>query len=424
VRRQAEDALRRRTEELTALNLIATTIGQSIDLDNILPATLLKVLDIVGLTAGWIQLLDADGDKDTLVLAAHHGISGRSAQALARISVEEGLIGETMQPDHAIPMSRVTDDPHICMQVLRQEGAYAYADVPIQARDNVLGVLAVFGPRSRDLTQREAQLLTAIGHQIGMAVETVRLVEKASELEILRELDRLRSELIANVSHELRTPLGLIKVFCTTLLRQDVDIDQQTMREFLLDIEDETERLEQIVTNLLDMSRAESGRLVLDIQPTDLGQLVAQVVADMGIQLHDHHLIHDFSAEPLLAPVDRRQMEQVLRNLLSNAHKYSPDGSTITLRGRGDKRQILLQVHDQGIGIPQDKLEHIFERFYRVDNETTQKVGGVGLGLAVCRSIVNAHGGRIWAESAPGKGSTFCLTLPLAPQSALGTERQ
>jgi PAS domain S-box-containing protein len=423
VRRQAEAALKRRTEELTALNVIAATISQSIELDSILTATLRKVLDIVGLEAGWIQLLDTGDDGDTLVLASHHGISDRSARTLSRVHVEEGLTGKAARPDQAIPMSRVTDDPRICMQVLRQEDAYAFADVPIQARDRVLGVLALFGPRSRDLTEREAQLLTAIGHQIGMAVENVRLVEQASELEILRELDRLRSELIANVSHELRTPLGLIKVFCTTLLRRDIDFEPQTLREFLLDIEDETERLEQIVTNLLDMSRAESGRLTLDTHPTDLGQLVAQVTAGMEIQLRNHHVVHDFPAEPLIATVDPRQMEQVLRNLLSNAHKYSPNASTITLRGRGDKRQILLQIRDQGIGIPEGELERIFERFYRVENETTQKIGGVGLGLAVCRSIVHAHGGRIWAESEPGKGSTFCLALPKTSRPEPGTER-
>jgi PAS domain S-box-containing protein len=413
VRRQAEEALKRRTEELTALNLIATTISQSGKLDSILTATLRKVLDIVGLEAGWIQLLDTDSSGDALVLAAHHGISDQSVQILTRVSVEEGLAGEAARPDHAIPMSRVTDDPRTCMEVLRQEGMYAFAEVPIQARDRVLGALAVFGPRSRDLTEREAQLLTAIGHQIGMAVESVRLVEKASELEILRELDRLRSELIANVSHELRTPLGLIKVFCTTLLREDVDFDRQTMREFLLDIEDETERLEQIVNNLLDMSRAESGRLSIDKHPVDLGQLVGQVISDMAIQLRERHVVQDFPQEPLIVMIDARRMEQVLRNLLSNASKYSPDASTITIQGRGDKSQVLVQVHDEGIGIPPGELEHIFERFYRVQNEVTQKVGGVGLGLAVCRSIVYAHGGRIWAESEPGKGSTFCIALPM-----------
>jgi len=236
---------------------------------------------------------------------------------------------------------------------------------------------------------------------------------QASEIEILRELDRLRSELIANVSHELRTPLGLIKIFCTTLLRTDVDFDPQTQREFLHDIEEETERLEKIVDNLLDLSRIQHGRLRLEKRPTDLGQLARQVLDDLEMQLPaSHRLIHSFPAEPLVAPVEPRRIEQVLRNLVSNAIKYSPQGGTITVMGQEAGEMILIQVRDQGIGIPHEDLERVFERFYRVENEITRSVRGIGLGLAVCRGIVEAHGGRIWVESLPGEGSTFYFTLP------------
>jgi signal transduction histidine kinase len=112
-----------------------------------------------------------------------------------------------------------------------------------------------------------------------------------------------------------------------------------------------------------------------------------------------------------VATVDPKRLEQVLRNLLSNALKYSPAGGTITVRGRRDGRQLLVQISDQGIGIPAEALERVFERFYRVENELTQSVRGAGLGLAVCRGIVEAHGGRIWVESVPGLGSTFYVTL-------------
>jgi signal transduction histidine kinase len=118
--------------------------------------------------------------------------------------------------------------------------------------------------------------------------------------------------------------------------------------------------------------------------------------------------------------VDVRRIEQVLRNLLHNATKYSPDGGTITVRGRGDNGQILVWVSDQGVGIPPQDLERVFERFYRVDNEITQKTRGAGLGLSVCQGIVEAHGGRIWAESVLGEGSTFYFTLPLTADETLG----
>jgi two-component system sensor histidine kinase VicK len=114
-----------------------------------------------------------------------------------------------------------------------------------------------------------------------------------------------------------------------------------------------------------------------------------------------------------MAPVDAKRIEQVLRNLLHNAIKYSPDGGTITVQGRGDESQLLVWVSDQGVGIPAQDLERVFERFYRVENEVTQRTRGAGLGLAVCRGVVEAHGGHIWAESAPGEGSKFYFTLPV-----------
>ena len=139
-----------------------------------------------------------------------------------------------------------------------------------------------------------------------MAVENLRLLEQASEIEILRELDRLRSELIANVSHELRTPLGLIKVFCTTLLRNDVAFDQKMQEEFLRDIEAETDRLEELVSNLLDASRMESGRLRLEKRPTELGELAREIMDEMEAHLEGHCLVHDFPTEPIVAKVDAR----------------------------------------------------------------------------------------------------------------------
>jgi two-component system sensor histidine kinase KdpD len=257
------------------------------------------------------------------------------------------------------------------------------------------------------------QLLTAIGHQIGVALENARLTKEAAEVEILRELDRLRSELVANVSHEFRTPLGLIKIFCTTLLREDVEFDRETQREFLSHLDEETDKLERIVDNLLDLAQMEDGRLRLDKRPTDVGQLVRKVMGAMEIQLTQHRFVYDFPAESLVAAVDAKRVEEVLRNLLSNAIKYSPEGGTITVQGRGDKRQLLIWVRDQGMGIPSKDLERVFERFYRVENEITQSVRGAGLGLAVCRGIIEAHGGRMWAESTLGVGSTFYFSLPV-----------
>ncbi len=190
-----------------------------------------------------------------------------------------------------------------------------------------------------------------------------------------------------------------------------MDFDSETRREFLHDIDQETDKLEKIVDNLLDLSRMDSGRLHLDRRPTDVGQLAREVMEAMEVQLTQHRFVHDFPPDPLVATVDAKRIEQVLRNLRSNAVKYSPEGGTITVQGRGSERHVLVSVSDEGIGIPSQDLERVFERFYRVENKVAQRVRGAGLGLPVCWGIVEAHSGRIWVESTLGEGSTFYFTL-------------
>jgi PAS domain S-box-containing protein len=406
---QAQEELLRRNEELVALNAIAMTINQSLDLNHTLNATLHKVTEVIEQDGGWIQLLD--DVTGTLSLAAHHGLSPEMVEETRTTEFGEGVTGEAVLSRQVVAVTGDPDGRCASAQVARQEGLQACVGVPIMSKDRVLGAMGICSRSPRQMSSQEMQLLTAIGHQIGTAIENAQLAQEAAEVHILQELNRLRTELIANVSHELRTPLGLIKVYSTTLLAEDVNFDRETQKECLRTIDEETERLETIVDNLLDLSRMEGGRLHLDQRPTDIGQLVKEIVQAMGVQTTQHSFVLDLPTHPLMAQVDARRIEQVLRNLLSNAIKYSPDGGTITIQAQGDDDQLLVGVSDEGIGIPSYDLEKVFERFYRIENEVTQRTSGVGLGLAVCRGIVEAHGGRIWAESIPGGGSTFYFTL-------------
>ncbi|MCP4538988.1 MAG: response regulator [Chloroflexi bacterium] len=410
-RKQAEEMIVRHNKELVALYTVASTINQSLNLDHILDATLDKVLEVIEADAGWIQLLDQGSDM--LSLVTHRGFSQEMIREIktAKIKLGEGVTGKIAQSGQPIVMDNVSDDLELDLESVRQESLYGAAGVPIRLRDKALGVLGVFNRCPRQLTSQEVQLLIAIGHQLGVAIENVRLIEETAEVEILQELDRLRSELIANVSHELRTPLGLIKLCSSVLLEKDMDLDHETQQQFLHNIDQETDRLEVIVDNLLSLSRLESKQLRQDRHPTPMGELTSGVIKGLEIQFPQRHFVHDFPSEPLMATVDPRHIEQVLRNLLTNAVKYSPDEGAITVRGREDESRVIISVSDHGIGIPPEDLERVFERFYRVDNEVTQDVSGAGLGLAVCRGIVEAHGGRIWVESTLGVGSTFYFTL-------------
>jgi PAS domain S-box-containing protein len=406
---RAQEALKRRNEELVALNAIATTISQSPDLDTLLNATLDKVLALTDMDGGTLQLLD-EGDAASLALVAHHGLAQEVLHELQAVPVGEGIAGQVAQSGQPIVVAGDSDEA----QFSPWERGHAFACVPLRSKDKVLGVLCVSSRRLQPPSPRQVQLLTAIGHQLGVAVENARLTRQAAEAEILREVNRLRSELIANVSHELRTPLGLIKIFCN-LLAEDVELDEGTQKKFLRNIEEEADKLETIVSDLLNLSRMESGQLLLDKRLQNVGQLAQAVITGMQPQSDRHRLVLDFSV-PLVALVDAQQIEKVLRNLLGNAIKYAPGGGTIAVRGDEREGQVVVCVSDEGIGIPVEEQERIFERFYRVESEVSQRVGGVGLGLSVCQGIIEAHGGRMWVESVPGMGSDFYFTLPVPPE--------
>jgi signal transduction histidine kinase len=244
-----------------------------------------------------------------------------------------------------------------------------------------------------------------------------------------RELDRMKSEFVSVVSHELRTPLTSILGY--TELLQAREFPAHERRELIDTVWKQASHLSNLVEDLLNVSRLDAGRIALSRWALPLSQLVKELTAQLNKALDQsrHRLLFDVNEH--LPPVyaDRDRVRQILGNLLSNAIKYSPQGGEIVLRADilrtpppsapplPSEPVMLITVSDPGIGIPAEELPRIFERFYRVDNSNTRKIGGTGLGLAITQALVELHGGRIWVESTPGEGSTFFFTLPLATDS-------
>lgn len=229
----------------------------------------------------------------------------------------------------------------------------------------------------------------------------------------LKEMDRLKSEFLNTVSHELRTPLTSIKAFSEILLDTGAD-DPDSLHEFLGIINQESDRLTRLINNLLDLSRIEAGRMQWDMMPVDLREIgescaaTARALADKGGVTLAVEI-----AEPLVVVGDRDKLIQVLTNLLSNAIKFTKAGGCVTLSGRRVGAHVEVVVRDSGIGIPKEHHERIFEKFAQVDTSSTREIKGSGLGLPIVRSILEAHGGRVWVESEPGSGSAFFVTMPL-----------
>lgn len=243
--------------------------------------------------------------------------------------------------------------------------------------------------------------------------ELERLHHEIATLQTIREAERMKAEFISGISHELRTPLGFIKGYVTTLLRPEVKPSEETQKEFLQIIKEESEKLQILVENLLDTSRIQAGNFNIEKRTVNFIELTKRVIEKVKAVTEFHSLTYKFESFLPTIQGDPQRLEQVIQNLLDNAIKYSPKGGKITVSGKIEDENLHINVADEGQGMPQGELQRIFTPFYRVRSSHGSKVGGAGLGLSICQAIVEAHGGRIWAESADGKGSIFHFTLPL-----------
>lgn len=244
----------------------------------------------------------------------------------------------------------------------------------------------------------------------GALFERRALQETRSQLESLQSQIRLQDDFVATISHELRTPLGFIKGYSTTLLRQDTTWDKETQREFLTIIDEETDRLARLIENILESARLQSKTLPLRFQEIRMDALIRDVV--QRAKGRHPQLAVEMDFEPVDSiQGDSLRLVQVFENLFTNAVKYAP-GAKITIRLRNLGKILQVRFSDQGPGIPPDHLTQVFERFYRAPHDSSSVVG-TGLGLYICKQIILAHRGKIWAESAPGQGATFVIELPV-----------
>jgi signal transduction histidine kinase/CheY-like chemotaxis protein len=277
--------------------------------------------------------------------------------------------------------------------------------------------VTVSDPIRRVIKSGTSPVLDEAGNYIGCVVS---LRDVTAE----RDMDLMKNEFVSTVSHELRTPMTSIKGYVELLLDGEAGELNEVQSEFLGIVKENSDRLVDLINELLDISRIESGRIHLTIQPLDMGELIAGAVGTFKTAIEGNGLTLAVDVPEKLPRVagDRDRVGQVLNNLISNAIKYSPDGGTITVRVARDGREQRVSVTDTGIGIPREDREKIFTQFHRVDSSLARQVGGSGLGLAVSKKIINLLGGRIWVESAVGKGSTFSFTLPTAPRGMAGLQ--
>jgi two-component system sensor histidine kinase KdpD len=289
--------------------------------------------------------------------------------------------------------------------------------VPLIASRGAVGVLGLqpVEPVST-LTPEQMHLLQTFANQTALAIERARLADEAQQAQMQAETERLRNALLSSVSHDLRTPLTAITGAASTLLDSAETIDPSTRRELMQSIFDEGDRMNRLVRNLLDMTRLEAGTVQVHKEWQLIEEVIGSALTRVDVQLVGRPVQTHLPADLPLVPLDAALIEQVLVNLLENAVKYTPPASSIEISAHASNNEIIVAVADRGPGLTPGDEERIFEKFYRARNgraEATAAERGVGLGLTICRGIIDAHGGRIWAENRADGGAVFRFALPL-----------
>jgi two-component system sensor histidine kinase KdpD len=321
---------------------------------------------------------------------------------------------EFTQRDQGVP-EWVFDHEQIAGQGTQTLPGAGALYLPLMGTRGAVGVLGVRRPQGD--TRRgpeQISLLETLAGLTALALERAELAEQAEQARIQIETERLRNSLLSAVSHDLRTPLAAIAGASSTLVERDESLNRAARRELAESIFDETERLNRLVANLLDMTRLEGGAMTIKKEWQPLEETVGVVLNRLTRPLRDYKVVVNLPADLPLLPIDDVLFQQVLMNVFENAIKFSPAGSAIELSAQAASDVVTVTVSDEGPGFPPGMEDRVFDKFYRSDRQGGR--AGTGLGLAICRGIVALHGGRIWAENRPGGGAAIHFTLPIVGQ--------
>jgi len=378
---------------------------------------LIHKLEVADVGIVWIY----DPPTDRLIA---QGTSGFDLNALKhfRLNASEEMTGRVFQTGkgevyptgEAISSTEAATEKIFGTKIPGLNFPSAVACIPLNTGNTKYGVLTFLNLGRRiSFSQRDLLFLQVVANLLTLVLGKAAFRKDFKLKKVLGVYGDYKTELISALAHEMRTPLTSIKGYSTALLMEEATFEPETQREFLEIIDKECDVLEDLISDFLESSRIEAGKIRIDLQPVRLPRIAVETAAWVERRFPKHCLVIDFPDEFPLVDADPERILQVLRQLLDNAGKYSHRGGLIVLRGRIIEDKVVISVADEGVGIAPEDLNRLFDKFFRARSNSKTKIIGTGLGLPISRAIVEAHGGSIWAESQLGRGSTFYFSLPL-----------
>jgi signal transduction histidine kinase len=411
---QLRDTLERQTRDVRGLDRLSRLVASAETVDIAIEESVRIVSDLVGCEKAAILLIE-EAVNALVVRSPVAGMEGDQVAGLEISLTEPSLAGTVFRTSTPLLSNEAATDAWVGHSLRSALGIETLLVIPLTAGSRPVGVLAAVNARNGAFSDSDLRFATLLGARIGSVIEAARVRQRERALlQRLREADRTKSEFVSILAHELKGPMATIKGF-GEVLRDKWSLVEESKRSSYLDIVNkEIDRLSRLVTDLLDASRMEAGTLGYEMEPVDVANAVETILAVHSSLGAGHKLQNEIPDRLPQAIGDKDRIRQVLLNLLTNATRYSHEGTTITIGAEARDETLRLWIADEGIGIAPADQDLVFSKFAMLAKPGWEKKG-TGLGLFITKSIVEAHGGRIWVESVPGEGSTFYFTLPLAP---------
>lgn len=428
---RAQEELDRRLASLDALQRTSRLISTTLDEEEIFRRLDKSLMLQLGFER--ILVLTFDGERN-LRMRVNTGFGNDQASEITNDLLKDTSFNSVLQEGY--PFSSATASKQKKEKAISVFGIPHFILAPILTQDGTMGVIFVGNQtETTPISEADEEMISILTNQIGQSLENAKLFEEvyksrqelelkiqdrtrqlALALEKVQKISRTKSEFVSAVSHELRTPLTSIKGYAAILMSGKLGEIPEKVKERLEKINKHSDSLVELINDLLDIARIESGRVEMKFEKVNLRMLIENMRDLLMPQMREKNItfITEVSDDLPLVLADSKQLERVFINLLSNAIKYTPKG-TITIRASGNDKEINVQVQDTGAGMREEDMPRLFTEFYRVENELNQNIKGTGLGLALVKNIINAHQGTIWVTSKIGEGTTFHFTIPLEP---------